>query len=82
MLDVMYAYEDLVFPEHGAFLIQFDDKNNRNLFCYFHADCNEEDAASIFKGLNETAKKEKFTVEKKQSFTMEQKGDEVEIKFL
>lgn len=81
MLDVMYAYEDLVFPEHGAFLIQFDDSKEKNLFCYFHEDCNAENAASIFRGLSETAKKEKFTIEKKQSFTMEQKGEDVEIKF-
>ena len=25
-LEVMYAYDDLVFPDHGVFMIQYDDK--------------------------------------------------------
>jgi hypothetical protein len=38
-LDVAYAYEDLVFSEHGLFIIRFDDNNDDNLFCYFNKDC-------------------------------------------
>jgi len=80
-LDIMYAYEDLVFPEHGAFIIRFDDSNEKNLFCHFHSDCNTEDVTTLFKSLLEAARKDEFTIEKMNSYAMEQVGEEVEIRF-
>ncbi|MFV0592440.1 MAG: hypothetical protein ACK5M7_13720 [Draconibacterium sp.] len=77
----MYAYEDLVFPEHGAFIIQFDDKNAKNLFCHFHSDCNTEDITTLFKSLLEVAEKDNFSIEKKNSYAMEQVGEDVQIRF-
>jgi len=34
-LEITYAYEDLVFPEHMAFLIQFNDKSDKICFATF-----------------------------------------------
>lgn len=80
-LDVMYAAEDLVFPEHGAFLIQFDDSNEDNFFCYFHEDCLPVQKQDIYQKFSNVCKLNKCTVENKGRFTMEQRGEEIDIKF-
>lgn len=38
-LDITYAYDDLVFPEHVAFLIQYAPDSDKKMFCFFHVDC-------------------------------------------
>lgn len=38
-LDVAYAFEDLVFGEHGIFIIRFNDEDENMLYCYFNKDC-------------------------------------------
>ncbi|WP_167615228.1 hypothetical protein [Maribellus sediminis] len=80
-LEITYAYEDLVFPEHMAFLIQFNDANEKNLFCYFHNDCNPEDKNQLYKRLSDVALEDSITLENKGSFSLEQKSEEVEIHF-
>ncbi len=80
-LEISYAYEDLVFPEHGAFIIQFDDKNNHKLHCFFHLDCNEVDARNIFANLSDECKKKKCILEKGSSYSLEQEGENIQIKF-
>ncbi len=80
-LDITYAYDDLVFPEHMAFLIQFDDNNPSNLFCFFHSDCNAEDKKQLYKQMTNVSAENNFTLEYKGTFQLEQKGEEVEIKF-
>lgn len=80
-LDLTYAYDDLVFPEHMAFLIQFNDNNENSLFCHFHNDCNPKDKKQLFAELTKVAAKEKISLEEKGSFELEQKGEEVEIHF-
>ena len=81
-LEITYAYEDLVFSEHGAFIIQFDEGNNNNLYCYFHQDCTPSDQENIFDSLTNECLKKKCSIEKKNSFTLEQKDENVQIKFL
>lgn len=80
-LDITYAYEDLVFPEHAAFIIQFDETNEQHLNCYFHSDCNTKDKEEIYKQLKETSAQKKFTIKNKGSFLLKQKGENVEISF-
>jgi len=81
-LDIAYAYDDLVFPEHAAFLIQFDDANQDNYFSYFHQDCLPESKDEIDNNLLQAFKKHRSTLVSKGSFTLEQKGEEIEIRFL
>jgi hypothetical protein len=80
-LDVTYAYDDLVFPEHTAFLIQFDDTSENNYFCYFHQDCLADSKAEIFNNLTAALKKYRSKIVSKGSFVLSQKNEEVEIKF-
>ena len=80
-LDVTYAYDDLVFPEHAAFMIRFDDKNHNNFFCYFHSDCNPNDKVEIYSQLEKTSTQNKYTIENKGKFLLKQKGEEIEIHY-
>ena len=81
-LDISYAYEDLVFPENTAFIIQFDDKNQNNLFCYFHEDCDSESRITLFGNLKKECLQKKCNLKMKGNFVLEQKNDEVQIQFL
>ena len=80
-LDITYAYEDLVFPEHVAFMIRFDDSNDKNLFCYFHVDCNADDKTKLYKQMNEVSSENDYTIENKGIFNLSQKGEDVVIRF-
>jgi len=80
-LDVMYAAEDLVFPEHGAFLMQFDDNNEDNFYCYFHKDCLPMDKQDIFHKISNVCSLNKCTVHDKGTFEMEQRGENIDVKF-
>jgi hypothetical protein len=81
-LDVAYAYDDLVFPEHAAFLIKFDDENANRFFCYFHEDCIIEEQKNIFECLKSISAEKQCTMILKGIFNLKQKGEEIEIHFL
>lgn len=80
-LDISYAYDDLVFPEHAAFLIQYNDDNEDNFNCYFHEDCIEAEKRKIFENLTGVFQLNKCTINEKGSFKLEQKGEEIAIHF-
>ena len=81
-LDISYAYDDLVFPEHTAFLVQFDDTDDNNFFCYFHEECVPAEQDRIFERLSDTCKLNNCTLVRKGAFNLAQKGQSVEIRFL
>ncbi len=81
-LDIAYAYDDLVFPEHAAFLIQFDNVNGNNYFSYFHEDCLPASKEEIFTNLSQSFMKHRSSLVAKGTFKLEQKGEEIEIWFL
>jgi hypothetical protein len=81
-LDIAYAYDDLVFPEHAAFLIQFDAESDTRFNCFFHQDCLPDAAAGILDNLKKRFEKQHCTLVSKGSFTLNQKGQEIEIKFI
>jgi len=82
-LDVAYAYEDLVFSEHGIFILQFDKKKHDAMFCWFNKDCVEKERFSLFKSLTNTAILNKVKLVYKGNFEMTQKdgNEEIDIKF-
>lgn len=81
-LEITYAYEDLVFPDNGVFIIQFDEENNDNLFCYFQEECNPTDRNTIYAKLAAECIKKKCSIVDKGAFTLEQDGENIQIKFL
>jgi len=78
-LDVAYAYEDLVFSEHGIFILQFDKKRPDSFICWFNKDCVEADRHALFKSLTNTASLNKIKLVYKGKFEMIQKDGEKEI---
>ncbi|WP_346861492.1 hypothetical protein [uncultured Draconibacterium sp.] len=80
-LEITYAYDDLVFPDNGVFIIQFDDSSTDNLFCYFQEECNPVDRENIFASLSNEASQKKATLELKGGYTLEQQGENIQIKF-
>ena len=83
-LQVTYTYDDLVFIEHSPIIIQFDDKNKKNLKIYFNVDCETAAAEKIEKKLNEAATEREFTITVSGEFEMAQKKgvEEIEIRLL
>lgn len=82
-LDVAYAYDDLVFAEHGLFIIQFVDKVGRELLCWFNNEIIEVDEINMFDSLAKSAMLNGSNITYKGRFVMTQKGDgkEIEIQF-
>lgn len=78
-LAVAYAYDDLVFPDYTAFIIQFDDTKVTNFFCHFHEDCDEKE--TLFEQLSNASIKNKCTLTLKGTFKLEQKNEEIELQF-
>ena len=83
-MHVTYTYDDLVFIEHNPILVQFDDKNKKNLNIYFNEDCETAAAEKIEKKLNDAAIEKEFTITNIGEFEMAQKKgvEETEIRLL
>ncbi|MFB6317241.1 hypothetical protein [Saccharicrinis sp. FJH54] len=81
-LNIMYAYDDLVFPEHAAFIIQYDKTDENHLHCYFHKDCIPHEQDKILTDLTQSCFNMMTTIQNSGMFEMAQKGGEVEIRFL
>lgn len=75
-LDIAYAYEDLVFSEHGIFILQVDAKRANTFFCWFNKDCIENERLSILQSLIKSAVLNKSEIIYKGKFEMIQKEDE------
>ena len=80
--DVSYACDDLVFVEHTAFLLQFDDENSANLKIYFNTDIDDSQAAAEQKKLLPFVEKREMTLTPAGKFTLKQKEDSEEIDIL
>jgi len=78
-LDISYAYQDLVFSEHGLFIIQFDADDSNHLSCWFNAECSEKYRVALMDSLQMTGKLNKIYVEYKGTFEMIQKENKEEI---
>lgn len=83
-IDLAYAYDDLVFAEHGAFLIQFMNKESTQLACWFNNEIVETEEIKMFDSLTKTASLNKTTITYKGRFYMKQKvgSEEIEIEFV
>jgi len=83
-LDIAYAYEDLVFSEHGIFILQFADTTSNNMYCWFNSDCFENERISLFKSLTVTGNLNKTKIEYKGLFEMIQKdgAEQIDIRFI
>lgn len=69
-LEVVYAYDDLVFVEHNAFHLQFDDRQQNNLKVFFNRECEPETATHLELKLTIAAQARKFTIENAGRFEL------------
>jgi hypothetical protein len=83
-IDVGYAYDDLVFAEHGLFLIQFLDQAATKLACWFNNEMPESQEIRMFDSLAKTASLNNAVITYKGRFMMKQKSgsEEINIEFV
>ena len=82
-LDIAYAYEDLVFSEHGIFIFQFDKNSTTTLYCWFNKDCIKNDRISLLNSLIKSATLNKTEIIYKGRFEMIQKDDDqISVNFI
>ena len=81
--DVSYAYDDLVFSDHSLFIIQFDDKRTDVLKLFINADCVMQESKRVEKLLGAEAQLAGLIIEKKGTFSINQKEgtEELEVMF-
>lgn len=81
-LDIMYAYDDLVFPEHGVFLLQYSANNNELMYCHFHQDCPDNKRSRILSSLKRSGALSNLSIQEGNSYELKTKNDtQIEIKF-
>ncbi len=81
-LEVAYAYDDLVFPDHTAFIIQYHASDDTRFIYYHHTDCIPSEEKQLFKKLQASFEKQGCSLSSKSAFQLEQKGEHVEIQFV
>lgn len=81
-LDIMYAYDDMVFPEHGVFLIRFSEEDPAVIFCHFHEDCPDNEKTPIFSSLKISSELNGYKIIEGNQYKLSPKNEsEIEIKF-
>ncbi|WP_159519351.1 hypothetical protein [Sunxiuqinia indica] len=80
--DVSYAYDDLVFVEHTAFMFQFDDENPENLKLYLNTEVDQKESDDIKKNLVGAAQKRKLKIVDSGYFKLKEKEDTEEFDIL
>jgi len=61
-LEITYHYDDLIFVEHNAFILQFDDASDTNLKVFFNTDLESEKRTEIEAKLTVSARDREFTI--------------------
>lgn len=82
-LDIMYAYENLVFAEHGLYLVEVDVVNSKRLKCYFNTEFETSKRLLFLEKLMLTASLNDLIVENMGTFEMRQNpgGETFTLKF-
>jgi len=83
-LDVSYAYDDLVFAEHGLFIIQFLDQEGKELLCWFNNDIIEENEIKMFDSLVKSATLNASAITYSGRFLLNDKNrsNQIDIQFI
>jgi len=79
--EVSYPYDDLVFVDHNAYLLQFT-ASPETLDLYFNIEFPDEDAEKAAAELAAAAEKREMRIERKGHYELAEKPDDnLEIKF-
>jgi hypothetical protein len=67
--EITYAYDDLIFIEHNAFLLQMG-RSGEDVRLYFHTDSSMEKRVDITNLLTECGRQYRFMVDRKGTYTV------------
>ncbi|MGD9210917.1 MAG: hypothetical protein PVI90_09070 [Desulfobacteraceae bacterium] len=81
-LEITYVYEDLVYIEHNAFLLQFGE-SGEIVYLYFNTESLPHERDKIASQLVNEGQLRRLNIIRKGLFTMSQKadGENIEIQF-
>ncbi len=82
---ISYPYDDLLFIDSNAFLIQFNDSKKDSFFAFFNESMNDAVVDDLDKKMKDLAFVKKLEVESKGRFKLAQKegcDEELELKFI
>jgi hypothetical protein len=81
-LKITYAYDDLIFVEHNAFIIKMGERGE-DVSVYVNIDADVKEYPSIIEKLSHEGNKEELTVKCNGKFKMTDAGNEhIQIEFL
>ena len=78
-LDVTYVYEDLVYIQHNAFLLQMGEQGE-DVFLYFNTESAPQERDPIAKQLEEIGQTRQLRIQRKGTYTMTQIPGEENIR--
>ena len=83
-LEVVHAYDDLLFVEHNLFLVQFDDRQQRNFKVFFNVECEDGTAARLEQALSSSARARECSIENCGKFELvaPEGASEFQVRFL
>ena len=73
-MGISYAYDDLVFLEHNAFLLQFG-KDNKTLFVHANEEAKPEEVSECIARLEKAAALQELTIKKGKVYKLSQAED-------
>ncbi len=81
-LEVTYAYEDLIFISHNAFLLRMGEKGEE-VYLYFNQECEFDKRGEILKTITELGASRKLEIIDSGTYEMEPRDDEqLDIRFV
>lgn len=83
--NISYPFDDLLFVESNAFLIQFDDSKVNSFFIYFNEDLDSLAAKELGNKITSLAHTKKVQIKLEGKFQLTQKkgsDEELELRFI
>lgn len=82
--DISYAYDDLIFFEHSAFILQFDQHDPKLLNLFFNQGCPQEYKENLFDVVKQALATKSLKTERMEKiYVLDQlANDEIKITFV
>jgi len=78
--DVSYMYDDLIFVNHNAFILRYDDECENNFFLHFNNECDKKEIGNITSTLEKSALLKGVSITKGRSYTLTSIDENEELK--
>ncbi len=81
-IDITHVHEDIVFVEHTAFILRFDDECDSNLMLHFNVECEKAEKKGIMSKANAAAGIEGYTITQDKDFKLEEVEGKEEVRLV